>query len=69
MFHHLQMNILTVKEFETLFEELFETKKDDAMEIMNFVYKLPHDYLFLNVDSQRMFKNFDEILIQKDIEN
>jgi KaiC/GvpD/RAD55 family RecA-like ATPase len=57
------------KEFETLFEELFETKKDNAIDIMNFVYDKPHQYLFLNVDSQRMFKGFDELIFNKDIEN
>jgi KaiC/GvpD/RAD55 family RecA-like ATPase len=57
------------KEFETLFEELFETKKDNAMDIMNFVYDKQHQYLFLNVDSQRMFKGFDELIFNKDIEN
>jgi len=50
-------------EFENLFDELFETKKDLALDIMNFVYKNPHDYLMLNVDSQKLYKDFDEILI------
>ena len=50
-------------EFYNLFEELFETKKDVALDIMNFTYKNPHDWLLLNVPSQRMFKGFDEILI------
>ena len=50
-------------EFYNLFEELFETKKDVALDIMNFTYKYPHDWLLLNVPSQRMFKGFDEILI------
>ena len=31
---------------------------------MNYVYKKPHDYLFLNVDSQRYFKDFDELIIK-----
>lgn len=53
------------KEFETLFEELFETQKDNAMDIMNFVYDKPHQYLFLNVDSQRMYKHFDEVIVHK----
>jgi KaiC/GvpD/RAD55 family RecA-like ATPase len=56
------------KEFETLFEELFETKKDNAIEIMNFVYDRPHQYLFLNVDSQRMYKNFDEVIVNKNVD-
>ena len=33
------------------------------MDIMNFVYKDPHDYLMLNVDSQRFYKDFDELII------
>ena len=50
-------------EFINLFEELFETKKDLALDIMNFTYDKPHDWLLLNVPSQRMFKGFDEIIL------
>ena len=32
---------------------------------MNYVYKKSHDYLFLNVDSQKYFKDFDELIIHK----
>jgi hypothetical protein len=32
-------------------------------EIIKYVYKNHGDYLFLNVDSQRMYKDFDEIVI------
>ena len=49
-------------EFEKLFEEMFETKKDIALELLKF-YEQKHDYLMLNVDSQR--KNFDEIIIDE----
>jgi hypothetical protein len=49
------------KEFQLIFEELLETKKDCAQEIMRFTYKKDnHNFLFLNVPSQRIFKNFDE---------
>ena len=51
-------------EFEKLFEEMFETKKDVAFELLKF-YKQKHDYLMLNVDSQRIYKNFDEIIIDE----
>ena len=34
---------------------------------MNYVFTKPHDYLMLNVDSQRLFKKFDELIIKKDI--
>ena len=50
-------------EFINLFEELFETKKEMALDVMNFTYDEPHDWLLLNVPSQRMFKGFDEIII------
>ena len=52
-------------EFENLFNELFETKKDGAMDIMNFVYDKPHQYLMMNVDSQKMYKGFDELLLKE----
>ena len=51
------------KEFETLFDELFEDKKEKVMEIMRYAYQNPHDYLFLSVDTQRIFKDFDELIL------
>lgn len=52
------------KEFQLIFDELIETKKDMALKIMNLTYDNDnHNFLFLNVPSQRMFKNFDEIKI------
>jgi hypothetical protein len=53
-------------EFENLFNELFETKKDLALDIMNIAYHKPHQYLTLNVDRQRMFRGFDEIIVNND---
>jgi DNA replication protein DnaC len=50
-------------EFENLMIEMFEMHKDIALDLMKEIYTDPHDYLFLNVDSQRMYKNFDEIII------
>jgi KaiC/GvpD/RAD55 family RecA-like ATPase len=50
-------------EFENLFDELFETKKDGAHDIMKIAYDEPHAYLMLNVENQRMFRGFDEIVI------
>ena len=54
------------KEFEVLFEELFEQKKDYALDIMQYVYREPHDWLMLNVDSQRMYRYFDELIIKNE---
>jgi hypothetical protein len=56
-------------EFENLFDELFESKKELAHDIMEFAYDKPHQFLMLNVESQRMFKGFDEILVPKNDDN
>jgi hypothetical protein len=55
------------KEMELVFDELFETKKDIFLDIMRMAFDEKHNFLFLNIPSQRLFKNFDEILIQDDI--
>ena len=55
-------------ENENLFAELFEIHKDLALEIMNVAYQDPHDYLMLNVDSQKIYRKFDEIIIKKNLD-
>ena len=51
-------------EFENLFDELFETDKEHSIEIMNYVFKKPHDSLFLNIDESRYFKDYDELIVK-----
>ena len=51
------------KEMEKVFEELVESKKDIFDKIMKITYDQKHNFLFLNVPSQRMFKNWDELII------
>lgn len=53
-------------EFENLFDELFETNKDVALDIMNIAYEKPHDYIVLNVDTQKIYKGYDEIIVNKE---
>ena len=43
--------------------EMFEMHKEQALDLLQYVFTDPHDYLFLNVDSQKMYKNFDEIIV------
>lgn len=43
--------------------EIFEMHKDVALDLMKEICTDPHDYLFLNVDTQKMNKNFDEIIL------
>ncbi len=35
------------------------------MDIINLVYDEPHQYLMLNLDSQKLYKKFDEIIVNK----
>ncbi len=54
------------KEMELVFEELIENKKDLFVDIMKLTYDQKHNFLFVNVPTQRMFKNWDEIIIKED---
>ena len=63
MFNNIFMYKPSKVEFENLFEELFETKKHMAQQIMKQAYDKPHQYLMLSVESQRLFKGFDEMII------
>jgi hypothetical protein len=51
-------------EFEKIFEEHIEQDKDLILPLMKIAYTEPHDYLFINTDSQRLFHNWDEIEIE-----
>lgn len=46
----------------SIFEELITGKKNKSDEIVSMVYDKKYNYLFLNVDSGRLFKQFDEIV-------
>jgi adenylate kinase family enzyme len=54
------------KEMETIADELIEQKKEYLPEIIKLVYNKPYQYLFINTDTQRIFKDFDEIIIDED---
>jgi GTPase SAR1 family protein len=55
------------KEFEKVFEELLEAKKDICLKVLKNVFnKGGHNFFFLNVTTQRMFKNWDEIILNDD---
>ena len=54
------------KELEILFTELIESKKESFMDIMRFAFDKPHNFLFVNINSQRMFVNWNELIISED---
>jgi hypothetical protein len=57
------------KELELVFHELFETKKNLFLDVMKMAYNDKHNFLFLNVPSQRIFKNWDELIIDEESDN
>ena len=54
------------KEMETIADELIEQKKENLNEIIKIVYNKPYQYLFINTDSQRLFCDFNELIIKDD---
>ena len=50
-------------ELENIFLDQVEQFKDDFMKIMKMVYNEPHNFLYINTNSQRLFFNCNEILI------
>ena len=48
-------------DMETIFEELVEKHKNCIMEISKIVYDKPYNFLYINTESQRLFKNWDEL--------
>jgi hypothetical protein len=51
-------------ELEDIFEEVIEQKKELIPVISKVVFDKPYQYLFINTESQRLFKGFDELLIE-----
>ncbi len=57
-------------ESENIFNELFENKKAYLTEIMKNIYDEPHNFMILDTDSQRIFKNMNkEIVIHEEDED
>jgi tyrosyl-tRNA synthetase len=56
-------------EMDNLFNEVIEHKKDHMLDIMKLVYDKRFNFLFINTDTGRMFKNWDEIKFQEDDED
>jgi hypothetical protein len=53
-------------EMEQVFQEVIESRAKHQDEIVKLVYDKPHEYLFCNLDSQRIFKGFDELLFPEE---
>jgi len=51
------------REMENIFEEQIEQHKDKFIEILQYVFQKPHDFMYINTSSQRIFSNWNEIKI------
>jgi len=56
--------ILSPYKQEIQIGQVIEYKKDYVDKIVKIVYDKKFNYMFINTDSQRLFKNFDEIIIE-----
>jgi hypothetical protein len=52
-------------ELSDIFDESIEQDKEYLVPISNAVYDVPHNFFFVNLDSKRMFRNFDEIKLHE----
>ncbi len=62
LFSNLFIFRVSKNELKTIFDEVVESKKELMNELSRMVYDKPHQYMFINTDSQRIFKGFDEII-------
>jgi len=52
-------------ELQTIFDEVVEQRKEMVVPISQLVWDKPHQFLFINTDSNRLFKGFDEIVFSQ----
>jgi GTPase SAR1 family protein len=54
-------------EMENIFQECIELHKDKFIEILNLVFINPHDFMYVNTNSQRIFSNWNELILSQHI--
>jgi len=64
LFSNIFIFKVSIQELNLIFEEHIELNKEDITTIRKFVFDKPYNFLFMNTDSARLFKNFDEILYE-----
>ena len=69
LFTNLFIFKVAKKELETIRDEILETIPRECInDLRKFVFDKPHEYLFINVPTNRIFKKFDEIIIDDENE-
>ena len=64
MFTNLFIFKVSKMEMKTIFEEVVELPSDYIIPLIKLVYDEPYNFLFVNTDSQRLFRGWDELLIE-----
>jgi len=69
LFSNIFIFRVSKQENSVIYSEVIEDKKKYQDEITNLVYNEPYKYLFVNLNSQRFFDGFNELLFDEDINN
>jgi len=63
LFDNIVVFRVSKDELSNIMSEVVEKNKDLVIPISKMVYDKPFQWLFINTDSQRLFKGFDELII------
>ena len=55
----LQLNLRTSQSFD----EVIEENKDDFLAVSKCVFDKKYNFLFINVDTGKLYKNWDELIM------
>lgn len=64
LFSNLFVFKVSKHELNTIYDELIEHKREYVDEIIKIIYDKKYNFMFVNTDSQRIFKNWDELIIE-----
>lgn len=54
------------KEIQMVCDELLEFKEDVAQQIYKIAFTKPYDWLFVDVPSQQIYANYNQLVISED---
>ena len=66
LFNNLFVFKVAKNELLSIFDELVESKAKYILDISKTVFDNVYNFLFMNVDSQRIFKNWDELIFSEE---
>jgi hypothetical protein len=64
--HFLSYKPRNKKEFTAIFEELIFLDREQGEALTRFVFDAPYQFLFADVNTNQLYKNFDRIIVKDD---